>query len=272
MRARDRIPSPICAVVGEILGDHYYSHARLETLFLEAGAPGDPPAGNCRIKCTEWLRRASRDHTIDCFSVLGGVLEDLMEIELDLDSSDDKELLRLRHRIEKQLKKHGFEYQAGGKIYSPTQTPTARHLAEILRDRDFTAIEIEHERALESIERDPEATLTAACAMFEAFCNVYIEDEDLTIPKRQTAKELWKVVNSHMNLDGRTVADEDVRKILSGLSSIIDGFAALRTHAGSAHGRGRRRYRLEHRHVRLVVHSTHALVSFLIETWDQRSG
>ncbi len=44
---RNTIPNPVVAVVAEVLGQHYYSHSRLNTLFMEAGAPEDPPDGNC---------------------------------------------------------------------------------------------------------------------------------------------------------------------------------------------------------------------------------
>jgi hypothetical protein len=37
---RQTIPNPVIAVVAEVLGEHYYSHSKLNTLFMEAGAPG----------------------------------------------------------------------------------------------------------------------------------------------------------------------------------------------------------------------------------------
>lgn len=58
--------------------------------------------------------------------------------------------------------------------------------------------------------------------------------------------------------------------ILGGLGAVVDGIGALRTHAGSAHGRGRRAYRVEARHARLAVHAAHTLVVFGIETWAAR--
>ena len=61
-----------------------------------------------------------------------------------------------------------------------------------------------------------------------------------------------------------------MKKVLSGLNSIVDGIGSLRTHTGSAHGRGRRVYRLQARHARLAVHASHTLVGFFIETWDER--
>jgi hypothetical protein len=52
---------------------------------------------------------------------------------------------------------------------------------------------------------------------------------------------------------------------------VVDGVANVRTALGSAHGRGRKRYRVKARHARLAIHSAHTLVLFLIETWDARS-
>jgi len=39
------IPEPVIHRRGEILGLHYYHHRRLETLFVEYGAPGEPSLG-----------------------------------------------------------------------------------------------------------------------------------------------------------------------------------------------------------------------------------
>jgi hypothetical protein len=50
----------------------------------------------------------------------------------------------------------------------------------------------------------------------------------------------------------------------------VDGLGALRTHVGSAHGRGRQAYRTSPRHARLAVHAAHTLTTFVLETWDAR--
>jgi hypothetical protein len=66
------------------------------------------------------------------------------------------------------------------------------------------------------------------------------------------------------------VEDNDLRKILTGLNSIVDGIGALRTHAGSAHGRGVMKYKIQPRHARLAVHAAHTLTVFLLESWDNK--
>jgi len=99
---------------------------------------------------------------------------------------------------------------------------------------------------------------------------LYIEDEGLEMPSKQTIKNLWKVVREHIGLDPGSKEDQDISRILSGFTSVVDGIGALRTHTGTAHGRGRKQYKLEPRHARLTIHAAHTLVSFVIETWESR--
>ena len=69
-----------------------------------------------------------------------------------------------------------------------------------------------------------------------------------------------------LGLDPQAIGNQDIQQILSGLSSIISGMAALRTHASSAHGRGSFRYVLQRRHALLAIHSAHTLALFIIQT------
>jgi hypothetical protein len=145
-------------------------------------------------------------------------------------------------------------------------------LQYLLKSRDLSALEREVARAIAAVESDPAAGLTAACALVEAFCKVYIADEGLPLPSHQTVKELWKVVSEHLGLDPANIADADVKRVLSGLSSIVDGIGAFRTHAGSAHGRGRDERLVEPRHARLAIHAAHTITTFLLETWEKRKA
>jgi hypothetical protein len=141
-------------------------------------------------------------------------------------------------------------------------------LKTILQAGDLVAVEAEFQRAIEAVELDPPAGVTAACALIEALCKVYIDDEHLELPSNQTVKDLWRVVSRHLGLSPGILVDQDVTRMLSGLMSVIDGIGSLRTHAGSAHGHGREQYPLEPRHARLAIHAAHTLAVFVIETWE----
>lgn len=262
-----RLPSPVLQVVSDILAQHYYSHRSLNTLFAEAGAPGEPPIGTCQQKCYRWLQRADEDQSVDAFAVLGGVLLRFMDQELPEGLQREAQ-----KRIDAILRRNGLSYLPGGKIVKAGVGSPSRSLDAIIRDRDLLALQTEFDRAVSSVESDPPSALTAACAILESLCKVYIADEGLPMPEKQTIKPLWAVVQKSLGLDPKAIEDEDSARVLGGLASVVDGLGSWRTHTGSAHGRGRKAYKVQPRHARLAVHAAHTLVTFLVETWDDRKA
>jgi hypothetical protein len=262
------IPGPVIAVIGEVLGLHYYDHKRLNTLFMEHGAPGEPPGGSCIAKCQRWLEYCNDDPAVDPFAVLGGVLKEFMEAKVPKWGTKAEQWKSDRGRVRNILAKHGLSYHSGGQILGATSRTPSRSLKTILQARDLVAVEEEFQRAIETVELDPPAAVTAACAIIEALCKVYIEDKHLALPASQTIKDLWRVVSRHLGLSPGAMVDQDINRILSGMITVIDGIGSLRTHAGSAHGHGRETYPLEPRHARLAIHAAHTLAIFIIETWE----
>ena len=262
------IPDPVIRVVGDLLGNHYYNHNRLNALFMEHGAPGEPPPGSCVDKCIAWLQCCNSDPTVDPFAILGGVLKELMEAEVPEWSSGADQWRSKRERIHTILARNGLSYHSGGQILGAGSGAPSRSLKTMLEARDLAAVEVEFHRALATVELDPAAGVTAACSLIEALCKVYSEDEGLDLPSKETIKDLWKVVSKHLGLDPGVIADQDITRILSGMISVVDGIGSLRTHAGSAHGRGRETYHLDPRHARLAIHAAHTLAAFIIETWE----
>lgn len=265
------ISNPVIAVLADVLGTHY-THTRLNLLFQECGAPGEPPDGNKEEKCVAWLKRLNHTAGIDALSVLGTILKNFMDVDETYMGIANTTQVANRSRVMDILSRNGLRYEAGGRVYGATAASPTRSLEAILRDRDLAAIHKEFERALQSVEQDPPAAVTAACAIVEAFCKTYCEDEGIEIPKEQSIKPLWKAVQGHIGFDPAKIEDDDLKRILTGLASIVDGIGSFRTHAGSAHGRGRKSYRAAPRHARLLLHAAHSLVAFSIETWDVRRG
>lgn len=265
---RRTIPNPVVAVVADVLGEHYYSHSKLNTLFMEAGAPGTPPEGNCVQKCLSWLNRTNDDTDVDPFEILGGVLLQLMETGRGGAYYGEGQPEERQGRIRQVLARCGLAYHNGGVILSGGDAPPVADLNGKLRRGDLPALDIEFKRALTSLETDPPAAVTAACSLLESLFKVILEEEGVPMPTKQTVKPLWSVVQNTLSLSPSTIADDDIRRILSGLTSIVDGIGALRTHAGSAHGHGSQTHKLEPRQARLTVHAAHTLCLFVIETWD----
>ena len=258
-----QITRGIARVIGEVLGQSYYSHRRIEALFHEAGFVGDPPAGNCSDKITHWICREVDECPDEVVPKLGRALCEFMD-------SDNSSHSEGRIRIVGILGQSGLSYSHGGHIFGSGISAPAKSLDDLLRKQAIPEIEIEFQRALEAVESDPPAAVTAACAILEAFCRIYLQEESNPLPGDLSAKPLWNAVAHHIGFAPATQTDLDLKKILSGFLSVVDGVACFRTHDGSAHGRERRTYRILPRHARLAVHAAHTLVLFGLETWAER--
>ncbi len=264
-------PKPLAITVGDVVGSYYYSHRRLETMLYEAGASGDVPEGNCVDKVTNWLIREGREDVSRSFSILGNLIEDIMDGEVP--SWEPEKKLNARKRITEALARYQLSYGFGGRILGAhSVTAPSKAFGEALKEFSVSEVEEEFERAIRFIESDPAAAVTAACAIVEALCKHYIATECLELPSNQTVKPLWVVVAKHLKLSPEQLEDDDLKRVLAGLSSIIDGIGAFRTHAGSAHGQHKRTYKVAPRHARLVVHSAHSLCLFVVETWKERKN
>lgn len=171
---RFQIPLPVVAVVSRELAE-LYTHAKLDVLFMEAGAPGDSPEGAKPLKCTTWMKAINRDPSVDAQAALGHLLHEMMEV----DSYSPEIINESRERIRTVLGKHGLSYGEGGHIVGVSVSAPTRTLEGVLRGRKLDSLNIEFERALKHVEVDPPAAVAAACAILEAFCKVYIEDEQL---------------------------------------------------------------------------------------------
>ncbi|MDC5044301.1 abortive infection family protein, partial [Acinetobacter baumannii] len=157
-----------------------------------------------------------------------------------------------------------------GGIISDGRSISSKSLAELIKGRDIPAIEAEFTRALENVNSEPREAVSAACNILESIFKVYITDEDLPEPSKQDLQNVWKIVRADLGFDPNLVQDDDLKRILSGILSIVDGIGAFRTHASSAHGQGRKLYNIKPRHARLAIHSAHTLALFILETWDEK--
>lgn len=267
---REEIPELVIRFISDELGSYYFSHRKIEDIFLHSGAPEDIPNGNCVDKCANLLRAINKDKNLVPFQILGKIIEDIMEKDFHLESKP--EVLKMaKKNIKQVLEKKGYTYIGNGQISGANITSSVKALSEIIKSKDLRGVETEFNRCLENIEKDPPASLTGACSLLEALFKVYIEENNVTLPKKETIKELWKVIQHSLNFKISNDMDEDIKRILSGMSSIVDGVGSLRTHKGSAHGRKEKKFLISSRHARLAIHAAHTLAVFVIETWIEKS-
>lgn len=256
------IPIPVIATVADVL-DFFLTRTQLNVLFETAGAPGDPPAGNKIEMMRAWLRRVNNS-VEDPLSVLGKILQEFMEVDEWASTQPEA-----RERIRSVLQREGLSYVRGGHVVRSGVVTLSRSLQEIIQAHDLAAMQTEFERILNNVESDPGAAVTASCALLESLFQTYISEKGLEMPSDQSIRPLWNAVRRHLNLDPSAVQDEDLRKIVSGLGSIVDGIAALRTHRGSAHGHSQQEHNLGSRHARLTAQAAFTLAIFIFEALMQ---
>ena len=271
---KKQIPAPVIAVLSDNLPD-IETHASLDNLLLHADAPGDPPEGSKPVKTQAWLRRINKESKFP-LSVLGKLIESHMEIpeqdEEDISlfgtpSPNPKK--QLKEKLQSILQRCNLSYISGGVITDGSSAPS-KSLADLIKGRDIPAIEAEFTRAIDNVNSEPREAVSAACNILESIFKTYIEDEGLPKPKKQDLQNVWKLVRDDLGFNPNLVQDTDLKKILSGIFSVVDGIGAFRTHASSAHGQGRKTYNLKPRHARLAIHSAHTLALFILETWDEK--
>jgi hypothetical protein len=265
-----KIPVPVMAVVSEVIANRY-SHAQIDNMMEAAGIEGGSPGGNRQVKARAWLQRANETIS-DPLKILGKVIIELMEVRDSSYAWDGEVVEPQRERVRKAMADYGLSYQKGGYIVAMGATAVSKSLQDIIRDRDLSGLQTEFDRSYSNIESDPPAAVTASCALLESLFRTYIEEEKLEMPSEQSIKPLWKVIRRDLKFDPAVVNDEDLKTILTGLASIIEGVGSLRTHKGSAHGRGKTVYKLKPRHARLAAHAAFTIASFVLEAWGERGG
>lgn len=140
---------------------------------------------------------------------------------------------------------------------------------------DFGTVSRDLDRAIRNVEDDPEDAVTAACATLEAVCRSILVELGLDLPAKKDVSALVHAVQGPLNLapgrrDLPDLIANDIRKVLSGLTTATEGIGALRTHGGDAHGRERGHRRIDPRIARLAIHAASTVALFLIETWERK--
>ena len=268
------IPRPVISLLSDKLPD-LETHASLDSLFMYADAPGEVPEGSKPVKVQEWLNRTNKISE-QPLKVLGKLLEKYIELPVPdtIPSYDNFERTQYQKSIDFKnslieiLGKYGLTYIQGGFISNGGSLPS-QSLQSLIQQKNIPAINLEFERALKNVDLQPLEAVSAACNILESVCKVFIEEEKLNVPAKQDLRNLWKTVSTALNFDPSQLQDDDLKKIISGMLSVVDGISAFRTHGSSAHGQGKIIYKPKPRHARFAVNSAHSLALFVLETWNE---
>jgi hypothetical protein len=117
-----RLSRSLCAVVAEVIA-RTGSHATLDGLFTNSGAPGEPPAMPHPSKWKEWLFRAGQDEKTDSLAVLGNVIEEFMDLAPKAGTREHLEWREQRDKIAQALEENGLRYFRFGRVLPQGTNP-----------------------------------------------------------------------------------------------------------------------------------------------------
>jgi len=260
-----KIPLNLIAVLSEILPDNE-SHVTLDNLFLYAEVNTEIPDVSKPAKIQQVLMSVNKNHP-EPLKVLGKILEKYLEGGI-LYPNNKARFDDHIEKIKQILADNSFLYIKGGTISGSLTTPT-KSLEGIIKKLEIPAIDQEFIRALVHVDSSPREAVSAASNILESICKVYISENNLNMPNKKDLKNLFDVVRKALKINRDNVEDEDLLRIISGIISVVDGIASLRTHTSSAHGAGVRQYNLKPRHARLAIHSAHTIGLYILESWNE---
>lgn len=271
----DLIPRPIISLLADNLPD-FESHATLDNLFLYADIPCSIPDFSKPKKVQAVLESINKESK-NPLEVLGKIIEKYIEIgdleDIPLYDIDKRQVYERKQKfkdvIMRHLSKSGLVYIEGGMVSKSVSLPS-KTLHDLVSEKNIPAINMEFERALKKVDTEPLEAISASCNILESICKAFIEHFNITPPNKQDLRSLWKIVANELNFNPELIQDDDLKKIISGMFSVVDGISALRTHGSSAHGQGVKLYKPKPRHTRFAVNSAHTLSLFLLETWNER--
>ncbi|GHA34344.1 abortive infection family protein [Photobacterium aphoticum] len=271
-----KIPAPLIALLARELPS-IETHNSIDLLFDSADAPElDIRAEfNKSEKVSARLKEINRCSK-EPLSILGRIIEGYVEVddeyELKNCFSPEKTLSsrsKFKHQILKKLQDYNLKYHVGGMV-SSGHSIASKSLESLIKEFNFPAIEQEFYRAVTKANTEPREAVSAACNILESIFKIFIHEENLPTPQKQDLQGLWKVVRKELGFDPSKLQDDDLKKILSGAFSVVDGIGAFRTHASSAHGEGKKTYNITPRHAKLAINSAHTIAQFILETWNEK--
>ena len=127
-------------------------------------------------------------------------------------------------------------------------------------------------KALARREADPEGAITAARALVESVCKTILDDLEEPYGDGDDLPKLYRTLAKALDIAPENHTEEQIKRILGGCTTAVEGLGSLRNRGGDAHGKGRTSYKLRARHASLSVNFAGTVAVFLMETFEARGA
>jgi hypothetical protein len=173
-------------------------------------------------------------------------------------------------RFQDQLRRDGYAYQQG----TITPITAAARLADakaIAQSFDAAHIGEQIQRIEASIDADPALAIGTAKELAESCFKTILGERGVEYGKSDDLPQLGRNVFKELKLLPDDVPDaakgaDTIRRLLSNLSTVVQGLAEIRGMYGTGHAKDGRTRGVSPRHARLCVGAASALVTFAFQT------
>jgi hypothetical protein len=138
-------------------------------------------------------------------------------------------------------------------------------------------IENQIRRIENSVTSDPDLAIGTSKELIESCCKTILTERSVNFEdKNDDLPKLVKLTLKELNLVPESIQDsakgsDTIKRILSNLSSVLQGIGELRNKYGTGHGKEGNSKGLTPRHARLVAGTTATIVHFIFETHLERA-
>jgi hypothetical protein len=149
--------------------------------------------------------------------------------------------------------------------------PADEGISEALKSFDTDGVHAVWAKALERRATDPEGAITAARTLLETVCKHILDAQGVAYDAQNIdLPELYRLTSKELSLAPGQHTEETFKKILGGVTSVVNELGSLRNRLGDAHGQGKKPVKPAARHAELAVNLAGAIATFLVETYETK--
>ena len=149
-------------------------------------------------------------------------------------------------------------------ILETESTKLEEQLGDSLQAFGSAPLQDNWDATLDAHHLHPADGVTRSSSFVEAVCAEILRARDVPLPNQEKMRYLIETVIANLAWTEDAQLRDDVKRIMSGVSTLCQGIAALRTHYGSAHGTSTHLPRLDPAFAALAKNAGAAVAIFLL--------
>ena len=150
--------------------------------------------------------------------------------------------------------------------------PADKAISDRLKSFDSDGVHAVWVKALGRRAADPEGAITAARTLLETVCKHILDARSVSYDGGKIdLPELYRLTSKELNLAPGQHTEDTFKKILGGVTSVVNELGSLRNRLSDAHGQGKNPVKPGERHAALAVNLAGSVALFLVDTFNART-